>query len=87
MLAFISNNLNIAVQTGNNSQDTFWLAIVLSTKTNERLVYNLRYYQYNKSQKIWKMMKGQSTYGWVSYAAILATEIEFNQDMSMKVSS
>lgn len=79
--------MNIAVRAGKNSQDTFWLAVVQSVKTDEPLVYNLRYYQYNKTQKIWKLMKGQSAYGWVPHSAILAAGIEFNQDMSMKVSS
>ena len=32
-------------------------------------------------------MKGKSAYGWVSQSAVLAAGIEFNQDMSMKISS
>jgi hypothetical protein len=85
--ARIPEKINIAVRAPANSQDCYWVAIVLSEKSEQPLVYNLRYYNYNKSKKNWVLMKGTSAYGWVSHSAVLVAGLEFNNDNSMKAGS
>lgn len=85
--AVIPTNMIVAVRPSANSTDQFWLAQVTGLRTEQPLVYNLRYFQYNKSKKGWFIMKGSGAYGWVPHTAIMAAGIEFNNDHSLKVSS
>lgn len=85
--AIIPTNMDIVVRPTANSQDKFWVARVLSLRSEQPLAYNLRYFQFNKAKKCWNLMKGSGGYGWVGHSAILAAGIEFNADRSMKASS
>lgn len=85
--AVIPENMTVAVQPSSNSEDKFWLAMVTSLRSEHPLVYNLRYYQFNKSKRGWFLMKGSGGYGWVPHTAIIAAGIEFNANKSMKTSS
>jgi hypothetical protein len=85
--AIVPNDMIIAVQPSANSQDDFWVAMVQSVRSDQPLVYNIRYFNYNKSKKAWVLMKGTGAYGWVPHTAIIAAGIEFNTNNSMKASS
>jgi hypothetical protein len=79
--------MDVAVTPSSNSQDSFWVANILSLKSEQPLIYNIRYYNYSKSKKGWVLMKGEGAYGWVPHTAILAAGIEFNANKSMKAAS
>ena len=85
--AHVPNGMDIAVTPSANSLEKFWVANIVSVKTEQPLVYNIRYYNYSKSKKGWVLMKGEEAYGWVPHSAILAAGIEFNANKSMKAAS
>ena len=85
--AHILDDMNIAVTPTANSQDKFWVALAGTVKTEQPLIYNIRYYNYSKFKKGWVLIKGEGVYGWVPHKAIIAAGIEFNNDKSMKASS
>jgi len=85
--ARIPNGMNIAVTPTANSQDKFWVALTGTVRTEQPLIYNIRYYNFSKSKQGWVLMKGEGAYGWVPHSAIIAAGIEFNNDKSMKASS
>jgi hypothetical protein len=85
--AVIPTYMSVAVRPAPNSEDKFWLGQVESLRTEQPLVYNLRYYSFNKAKKGWFLMRGTGAYGWVAHTAIIAAGIEFNADKSMKAVS
>lgn len=80
----IPDLMNIAVQPSAGYSDLYWLARVESKKTDQPLVYNLQYYQYNKTKKGWNLMRSNQAYSTVPHNAILLAGIEFNNNMSLK---
>lgn len=82
--AEIPNLINIAVQPSAGYFDLYWLACVENKKTTQPLVYNLQYYQYNKTKKGWNLMCGNQAYGTTPHNAILLVGIEFNNNISLK---
>lgn len=54
--AEIPENMIVAVQPSKNSTEKYWLAQVTGLKQTDPKVYNLRYYNYSKQSKSWKLM-------------------------------
>ena len=82
--ADIPENMIVAVQPSRNSSEKYWLAQVIGVKETNPKVYNLRYYNYSKQSKSWKLMRGQLAYGTAAHSAILLAGIEFNINNTMK---
>ena len=77
----------VAVTPTKASGDRFWIAKVTFIKTNNLLVYHIQYYNYNKTKKCWVIMKEKQAYGTCPHDAIIAANIEFNNNMTIKSAS
>ena len=85
--SLVPDNMIVALRPKKNSIDSYWIAKITSTKTEKPLVYNVRYYDYNKQRKCWVLMKGGSAYGTVDHGGILAAGIEFNKNNTITENS
>ena len=77
----------VAVRPTKGYKEKFWLAAVTSTRSEEPLVHNIRYYQQSSKSTCWKLMRGTGAYGYVPHNAVIAAGIELNSDGQMRASS
>ena len=83
----VAVGVTVAVHATSNTSDKFWIARIENIRSENPITYGLRYYAYNSQRKGWFLMRGKSAYGWVHHEGIITTNIEFNQNQSMKESS
>ena len=77
----------VAVEPSKNDLQQYWLATIVSEKSDNPLTYNIRYYQQKKSTTRWTLMRGNGAYGYVPHGGIIAAGLELDNNGTMRKSS